>query len=536
VSWYSKAAKAGSSYAAFTLANHFYHQHHYKAAINLYTMSNTPDALYQLGIMARDGRGCKRSMVQALDFWRRASVDEDAPNLDAMFLIGNAFEHGNELEKDMKMAFQHYYNAADLGHARAMVAVSWFYDRGEAGLNRSPEHTFQWLARASEKLDNEALYRLGRCYEKGTFASLCPSVKHWSHLKSRYLMFAVKIGIGCKPDAVRALDCWRRAESYGHRGAHVSLARIYATGLPNGGYKHVRLARDHLVVAALAGFPDAMMALSDLYGGHYRGVTNWQNPIEYALWTKMASEHDVPKATQRLTCNRCDCVAPMFIQMVKDTTKDDKKKGTKKSISIVETSDYNIDDIRRAVDTLSWSDLNPTFSKPTSVKWLYSLPTTSGLPSIVIDGGVPSLPLEPSTSVKKPKIPSWLSSSSVTPPLSTSTLPPTTNVRSMVIKATSMEQSLIGDDQDSDISFLVPSRKRILPFHRHIIRSVKDIVAPSFIPLSSASVVPSTFDGDSYLVVPYYSMTLSDLINYRRSLSRNDHSYCLALVLLFIHW
>lgn len=67
----------------------------------------------------------------------------------ALVILGNMYNEGYGVERDIREAFNHYRRAALLFNTDAMVAVASFYQKGY-GIPRNPKFASDWYKRAAE--------------------------------------------------------------------------------------------------------------------------------------------------------------------------------------------------------------------------------------------------------------------------------------------------------------------------------------------------------------------------------------------------
>ncbi len=165
---YEESAQNGSSKALLALAA-IYEPTDSTKAFFYYDKAaeNEPYALFKLGQFMENGlyeegfRG-KPNAGFAFAYYKKATQQEvSCP--EALFKLGEYYQKGIEVERNIQLAIRKYEEAAAEGHVLAMNALgSLFYndlkDFGQA---------VEWFKKASEKGCARSLNNLGSCYEFG---------------------------------------------------------------------------------------------------------------------------------------------------------------------------------------------------------------------------------------------------------------------------------------------------------------------------------------------------------------------------------
>lgn len=118
-------------------------------------------AQFSLGAMLYYGT---RDTDRAIEWIRRAAIQRHAP---AEFQMGQLYEFGFGVQRDVVEALMWYRRAADHGSAAGQRAVGDFYRAGR-GVAAAPAEAARWCQRAAEGDDLRAQYQLGDMYFNGT--------------------------------------------------------------------------------------------------------------------------------------------------------------------------------------------------------------------------------------------------------------------------------------------------------------------------------------------------------------------------------
>jgi TPR repeat protein len=122
-----------------------------------------PQAQVCYGRMLLAGTGMPKDPAQALKWFRRAALNEDA---DAINMVGRCLDNGWGTAEDAAAAAQHFQRAADLGHAWAQYNVGHMYLDGR-GVPRDRTLAYLHYSKAAGQQHERAMNLLGRCCEQG---------------------------------------------------------------------------------------------------------------------------------------------------------------------------------------------------------------------------------------------------------------------------------------------------------------------------------------------------------------------------------
>lgn len=121
------------------------------------------EAQYQLGLAHRDGKGAKRSAVDAAAWFAIAAGNGVAP---AAVELARAYEQGAGVARNQAEAARWWYRAGELGDETARARFLALLLAGETGGFAGPA-AVQWLEPAAQGGDVRAILGLGEIFEKG---------------------------------------------------------------------------------------------------------------------------------------------------------------------------------------------------------------------------------------------------------------------------------------------------------------------------------------------------------------------------------
>ena len=122
-----------------------------------------PQAQVCYGRMLLEGTGVTKDPAQALKWFRRAALNQDA---DAINMVGRCLDNGWGTAADPAGAAQHFQRAADLGNAWAQYNLGHMFLDGR-GVTRDRPLAYLYYSRAAEQQHERAMNLVGRCCEEG---------------------------------------------------------------------------------------------------------------------------------------------------------------------------------------------------------------------------------------------------------------------------------------------------------------------------------------------------------------------------------
>jgi TPR repeat protein len=156
-------------------------------------------AMFNLGVMYRDGRGVPQDYAEAKKWYRRAAEKARLPASAGPYEDGKAaYERG-----DYAAALKYWRPLAELGHARAMFNLGVMYRDGR-GVPQDYAEAVKWLRKAAEQGHANAQNNLGIMYYYGR---------------------------DVPKDYAEAVKWYRKAAEQGDASAQFRLGVMYAKGL-----------------------------------------------------------------------------------------------------------------------------------------------------------------------------------------------------------------------------------------------------------------------------------------------------------------
>ena len=232
-------------------------------------LQNDPLALYMRAnfrYRAWNGRDKLPDMV------RLAERAVAAGSLDAVVLLGYAYEQDIVRAQNEGAAFSLYLKAAKAGCAEGMVKVGMYYQFG-THVAQDWAKALKWYLRAAEAWDAYAMFRAGYVYDEGPDALRNTDLAIYWYRRSAALGsgdgmlnlgWMYRHGKGVKRDYRKALYWYRKAYAAGIKAAVNNLAVLYLNGW--GVVKDKRRAAAYFLDAALDGQNvSAMRNLGELY-------------------------------------------------------------------------------------------------------------------------------------------------------------------------------------------------------------------------------------------------------------------------------
>jgi len=161
-------------------------------------VQNIPEALYIMGLRYEDGKGIEKDIKKALGYYLQAAVlreqralkrikeeplllkkraawehKNNAPeksaeqnNSEEIYNLGIRYANGEDVKKNIKMAYKLFLQSANMGYARAQYNMGVLYPK-VIPIKQNKQKSLKWLEMASQQNLPEAIYMLGRLYEEG---------------------------------------------------------------------------------------------------------------------------------------------------------------------------------------------------------------------------------------------------------------------------------------------------------------------------------------------------------------------------------
>ena len=278
------------------------------------------NAMYQISIMYRDGKGPKRDNTKHLEWLKKAAENG---HTQSQLMLGNMYRDGVKVESDESEAFKWYRMAAENNNPDTIYQVAMMYrdgkgvDKNKDESNRwlrlysehnlfrqikvladsfshskngvhDPEIGMKWYSVNSEHNDANSKYQMGLMLSEGDGKNIPEAVSFLNsatdngHLASAILMLNL-YGLGLADNsvfetAVRSID---DIVKKGNSWAANVVGNMYASGniVQTDGKKAV----EYLQAAAVSGTPASMHKLGEMYRD---GTVVEQNLEESVRWFK----------------------------------------------------------------------------------------------------------------------------------------------------------------------------------------------------------------------------------------------------------
>lgn len=232
--WYRKAMEAGSGEALYRLASLSDKTGDYPEALKLYRRGVAQDdfrAMVDLGDMFEQGRGVKKDVAQAVRLYEQ-SADRSRW---AQFKLGIMYSQGQGVPKNETKALQWWQKSADGGNAKAQNNLGVMYDRGIA-VKRDYRRALDWYLLAVGRGVPQAKGNLEDFFEQGRGAPAEPeSAAAWYRAgaeagvaSAQYKLGSFHLkGHGVARDELEAAKWLAAAAQQGYAKAVPELANIY---------------------------------------------------------------------------------------------------------------------------------------------------------------------------------------------------------------------------------------------------------------------------------------------------------------------
>lgn len=221
-------------------------------------------AQFNLGQRYEEGQGVARDISQAMAWYRKAAGQGYAR---AETRLGDIYHAGQGVPRDDGQAVAWFRKAALQGSAEAQARLGSMYELG-FGVPRDDEQAISWFVKAAEQGDTDAQFKLGGKYYFGT---------------------------GVPQDTQQALTWFRKAAELGHMVAQFYLGAAYALG--EGVAKDDEQAAAWFRMAAEQGNTHAQSSLGLM---HHFGDGVSKDEQQAYFWMLLASANgDTGTAEQR---------------------------------------------------------------------------------------------------------------------------------------------------------------------------------------------------------------------------------------------
>ena len=180
--WYAEAASKGHNRAFKNLITDSIAGSPfiaYMKGIKAYTNKDYDEALKQFKVVEKakiaDGKVMEAAIIANSSYAKhnmkkgiKLLTDAAKTSPQAMYLLGNLYEAGKGVDKNMAEAVSHLQKAADMGYGPAECSLADMYYEGR-GVDQSYEKAVEWYTKANAqgRLNENAAKRYAACYENG---------------------------------------------------------------------------------------------------------------------------------------------------------------------------------------------------------------------------------------------------------------------------------------------------------------------------------------------------------------------------------
>lgn len=251
--------------------------------------SDASQVLLATAYLAGDG-GLAKDPAKAAHWFEQAAIQG---NGYAEEKLGDLYEQGNGVDKNLKLSFDWRLKAANRGILTAQVSLGKMYRDGQ-GVDKDINKAMFWFERAATEGNSEAQYLLGRMYHENprSEAELAAG-RSWLQKAARqgydsaahFLALVESIGYEIEETWYHRKPGLHKLANDGDPEAQYQLAQRYEQGV-GGVRKDTGLAIDWYRRAANGGNRMAMRALSQIYGNGLDGVA--RDPAAAKVWAEKA--------------------------------------------------------------------------------------------------------------------------------------------------------------------------------------------------------------------------------------------------------
>jgi TPR repeat protein len=243
VSWYRKAAEAGSRDGMFDLARACERgeglARDYAEAGKWYRAAadrGHATAMNNLGTFYEGGLGVTRDYAEAMKWYRKAA---EGGNTVAMDSIGDMLRFGRGVAVDLAGAVEWYRRSAEGGYGVGMSDLGWMYMEGQ-GVARDYAQTMNWCRKAAEAGDSAGMNSVGWLYQHGWGVTVdnAEALKWYRKAAEAgngagmsNVGWFYQEGLSVTVDNAEALGWFRKGAAAGNGGAMLSIGRFYEKGI-----------------------------------------------------------------------------------------------------------------------------------------------------------------------------------------------------------------------------------------------------------------------------------------------------------------
>ncbi len=176
-----------------------------------------------------------RSATEAFAYYKKAA---DLGLRQAQFFTASAYEGGNGVEKNPKLAYEYYLKAAQQNHDWAQYTLATMLEKG-IGTQKDPKAAIEWYTKSANNGRFDAQLRLGEIYFDGinTEKDYAKALHYFKDLaEDGYVVAQVDLaqmylnGWGVKVDVKKAIKLLTLASNHNSDDANILLGDLYAQG------------------------------------------------------------------------------------------------------------------------------------------------------------------------------------------------------------------------------------------------------------------------------------------------------------------
>ena len=272
----------------------------YKKAFEMFyeaSLLGNADAQCCLGCCYKNGYGTTKDYIKSKEWYDKSAKNG---NSRALRHIGFLYHDGIGVEQDIKKAIEWYDKAINAGDISAMVTKGAIFYYGISGIPIDYEVAVKLYTKAAEKGDDDGMWRLARCYQKGKGVEENPQ-KAFEWFKQSAdknnsnglcdLGVCYHYGYGVEKNYKRAVELYEKAALDNQKGSLWRLGHCYEYG--QGVEKDLEKAFKWYRKSAEQGTAEGQWRLGQCYR-YARGVQ--RNIREALFWYKKAAEQGHEKA------------------------------------------------------------------------------------------------------------------------------------------------------------------------------------------------------------------------------------------------
>ena len=215
----------------------------WEEAIKLARKTGPEDADLQswMGNSYEYGRGVEKNLAEAFKWYKKSAGNGC---VQAQCELGSCYENGKGTEKNLADAFKWYLKAAENGDAHGQCCVAKMFEDGQ-GVTKDEAKAFYWYKKAAENGNGWGQHEVGCCYEcgKGTEKNLSEAFKWYlksaedelelaisevihSYELGRKIGHMYEFGLGTEKNLSEALYWYKKAADIGDEDAKKCLERM----------------------------------------------------------------------------------------------------------------------------------------------------------------------------------------------------------------------------------------------------------------------------------------------------------------------